>query len=470
MRLLYLRVEKRDFRADSIDPAITLHVDVDQVSDPEWNLFNESIDGDAEALGDDSQYRGRVNEIGLYLQPQVVLCPALSRKERHACKIALRTRLRVAGHRQHLLDNGITLDDHRDLGQWLLSGTRSEAELSSKESTIRESIQNVTFIACLLGAVSLATALTDPRVPHFKHVIEWPALVALGLYLPFSILLGVISTQINQVFSTLAIFAVVSIGAVRFILDLGGEPSWETKIASVIAIVVVMTSLESFIYSSIALAAQNFITTKYVVDSVVGERMLMASVAAHDHTINDERFRHRFHPDVAQNNRAEPFLAKNTDWFIEQAARSARCLFRRSLRQVHDQHTRASLLSRSDRISATINAHSAMIRQPGLERAAVSRSLLNGAMLIFGGNWRDLAILEGARPVKSLPRRLAPRIALTTAVLGAAYVLPKYQFIIPTVNADQVRTTLVLAALFALVQPDIGKLRETAMSLVQPKR
>ncbi len=91
-------------------------------------------------------------------------------------------------------------------------------------------------------------------------------------------------------------------------------------------------------------------------------------------------------------------------------------------------------------------------------------------MLIFGGNWRDLAILEGARPVKSLPRRLAPRIALTTAVLGAAYVLPKYQFIIPTVNADQVRTTLVLAALFALVQPDIGKLRETAMSLVQPKR
>jgi hypothetical protein len=151
---------------------------------------------------------------------------------------------------------------------------------------------------------------------------------------------------------------------------------------------------------------------------------------------------------------------------IRNSSGYAAALHRRPNRRLTDQ-ARHALRGRGDKIATTILQPATLLVTPGFSREKVARSLLNGAMSIYRADWDNLAQVEPDITFKSALRRHAPRIVTAALIAGAAFVLTAVNGLIPPDRVGYVRTTLLVAAFFALLVPDTSKLRDTALGIAK---
>jgi hypothetical protein len=96
-------------------------------------------------------------------------------------------------------------------------------------------------------------------------------------------------------------------------------------------------------------------------------------------------------------------------------------------------------------------------------RTAITLSLLNGLQYVIREDWQSFLVVEPERPPKTLIRRYAPRVGLSLLLIVLAFLLPE---ILPTVIKDPIsfRATVLVAAGFSLLAPDVQKAAEAVRS------
>ena len=151
---------------------------------------------------------------------------------------------------------------------------------------------------------------------------------------------------------------------------------------------------------------------------------------------------------------------------IHDAGETARAVHMGLFQQGLEAGGQDLLKKRGEKIAATIWHHNYLYAMPGYDDRNVARSLFNGAMSIYGGNWDNLCQIDPHVSVKSRLRRYASRVLWAAAITAAAFVLPTTD-ILPADQAMYVRATLLLTAFFALFSSDTTRLRETALSLTK---
>jgi hypothetical protein len=116
-------------------------------------------------------------------------------------------------------------------------------------------------------------------------------------------------------------------------------------------------------------------------------------------------------------------------------------------------------------VAATLRAHKKLVIDPDTRRqVACVTSLANGVRRVAEGEWESLATLTDLVSIvsRSTWRRVVPRVALFVVLVALAVALPYVLSGAEDISAGQV--TLVIAAVFSLVSPDVAKARDVVMS------
>jgi hypothetical protein len=165
-----------------------------------------------------------------------------------------------------------------------------------------------------------------------------------------------------------------------------------------------------------------------------------------------------------QRQMARPFI----DELEIVAERSERLFYSSIPRRHHDLRVWAS--DRGRRIAAVLRTHKQVfVEITELPESSISSSLLNGAVSVARGDWEAFLTVQPTPVVQSLVRRFGGRIVLAALLAGGALAIPwLFPSLVPPAAAMGFRLTLLVTAVFSLLQPDLDKAREALISFRQP--
>jgi hypothetical protein len=120
------------------------------------------------------------------------------------------------------------------------------------------------------------------------------------------------------------------------------------------------------------------------------------------------------------------------------------------------------------RIGATIRVHKRYLVQPGHPSEPIASSLLNALKAVQSGDWNAVAIEDAPPPARTLLRRFGPRVLLALLLIAAAFTVPHFAFFVAPQNSGRLEASLLVYAFFALIAPDISKVRDTVLQFYKP--